>query len=69
MNRAVVWFSCGAASAITAMYAVKKYPNCDVVYCDTGGEHSSNEKFLLDIQGLINQEIIILKDKKKDLVN
>ena len=34
MSRAVVWFSCGAASAIAAMYAVKKYDNCDVVYCD-----------------------------------
>ena len=64
MSRAVVWFSCGAASAITAMYAVKKYDNCEVVYCDTGGEHKSNYEFLLDIQDLIDREITILKNHK-----
>ena len=50
MIRAVVWFSCGAASAIAAKYAVKKYENCEVVYCDTGGEHPSNKQFLKDIE-------------------
>jgi len=64
LNRAIVWFSCGAASAITAMYAVKKYSNCEVVYCDTGGEHESNKEFLLDIEKLINKKITILKNHK-----
>jgi 3'-phosphoadenosine 5'-phosphosulfate sulfotransferase (PAPS reductase)/FAD synthetase len=62
MQRTIVWFSCGAASAIAAMYAVKKYKNCEVVYCDTGGEHESNKKFLLDVENLINKKIVILKN-------
>ena len=63
-NRAIVWFSCGAASAIASMYAVKKYDNCDIVYCDTGGEHQSNKKFLIDIEKLIGKEIKVLKNLK-----
>ena len=63
--RCVVWFSCGAASAIAAKLAVQEYgKRCVVVYCDTGGEHPSNKKFLKDIEGWIGQEIIILKNKK-----
>ena len=64
MSRAIVWFSCGAASAIAAMYAIKKYDYCDVVYCDTGGEHNSNIKFLSDIESLIGKKITILKNLK-----
>ena len=63
-NRAIVWFSCGASSAIATMYAIKKYDNCDVVYCDTGGEHPSNLKFLSDIEKLIGKEIKVLKNEK-----
>ena len=67
MSRAVVWFSCGAASAIAAKYAVKKYDNCEVVYYDTGGEHPSNIQFLKDIEKWIGRGITILKnDKYKD---
>lgn len=64
MSRAVVWFSCGAASSIAALYAIKKYKNCEIVYCDTGGEHKSNKKFLTDIEKLLNKKIIILKNKQ-----
>jgi len=57
----------GGGSAVATMYAVKKYENCEVVYCDTGGEHPSNHKFLLDIQKEIGKKITILKnDKYKD---
>ena len=64
MQRSVVWFSCGAASAVAAKLAVKKYSNCEVVYCDTGGEHESNKKFLKDIEKWIGKKITILKNKK-----
>ena len=63
-SRAVVWFSCGAASAIASKLAVKKYKNIDVVYCDTGGEHESNYKFLKGVEKWIDKEITILKSKK-----
>ena len=40
VNKAVSWFSCGAASAVTSKLALKKYgDDVDIVYCDTGSEH------------------------------
>ena len=63
-NRAVVWFSCGAASAVAGKFAVKKYENCEIVYCDTGGEHESNKKFLKDCEKWIGKNITILKNEK-----
>ena len=64
MIRTVVWFSCGAASAVAAKYAVKKYKNCEIVYCDTGGEHPSNKQFLKDVEKWIGKDITILKNHK-----
>ena len=61
MSRAVVWFSCGASSAVAAKYAVKKYKHCEVVYCDPGGEHISNKQFLKDCESWIGKKITILK--------
>ena len=57
MSRAVVWFSCGAASAIASKLAVKKYKNIDIVYCDAGGEHESNKKFLQNVENWIGKDI------------
>ena len=63
--RVVVWFSCGAASAVAAKLAVQEYgERCVIAYCDTGGEHPSNKQFLSDVEKWLGQEIIILKNKK-----
>ena len=63
--RVVVWFSCGAASAVAAKLATQEYGDrCIVAYCDTGGEHPSNKKFLKDIEKWIGKEITVLKNKK-----
>ena len=64
LNRTVVWFSCGAASAVAAKYAIKQYDNCEIVYCDTGGEHPSNQQFLKDVEKWIGGGITILKNDK-----
>ncbi len=61
--RKVVWFSCGSASAVAAKLAVKQ-GDCEVVYCDTGGEHESNKKFLKDVEKWIGQKITVLKNEK-----
>lgn len=67
MKRVICWFSCGVTSAVSAMLAVKDHSNVEVVYCDTGGEHPSNEKFLRDVEKWIGHPITILKsDKYKD---
>jgi len=64
MQRAIVWFSCGGASAIASKLAIKKYNNLEVVYCDTGGEHESNKRFLKDVEKWIGKDITILKSSK-----
>lgn len=68
-SRVLVWFSCGAASAVAARLAVKKYPNCEVMYCDTlKFEHPDNLRFLRDVERWIGREIRILKsDKYEDI--
>ena len=58
-QRHIVWFSCGAASAVTAKLAVDAGLNPVVVYCDTmESEHPDNERFFNDVQKWIGTEII-----------
>lgn len=63
--RHLVWFSCGAASAVAAKLAVEQYPDCEVLYCDTlAYEHPDNMRFLHDVEKWIGKEIKILKSAK-----
>lgn len=64
MSRVVVWFSCGAASAVAAKLAAQKYGKADlrVVYCDTKSEHPSNRQFLKDVESWIQHPIEILSN-------
>lgn len=50
--RVIAWFSCGAASAVAARYALNLYPDtAEVVYCDTmATEHPDNARFLRDVE-------------------
>ncbi len=65
MSRKLIWFSCGAASAVAAKLAVGKYPDCEIIYCDTlAYEHPDNLRFLHDVQNWVGKEIKILKSKK-----
>lgn len=62
--RHLVWFSCGAASAVTAMLVLKENVDAELVYCDTGGEHPDNVRFLADIEARLNRRVTILKSEK-----
>lgn len=63
--RHLVWFSCGAASAVAAKLAVDKWPDCEVLYCDTlAYEHPDNVRFLHDVESWIGKPIKILKSDK-----
>lgn len=62
--RKLVWFSCGAASAVAAKIAVKEDPDTLVVYCDTGSEHPDNKRFLKDVERWTGKEVIVLKSEK-----
>lgn len=65
MSRVLVWFSCGAASAVAAKFASERYPDCEVLYCDTlKYEHPDNTRFLNDVSSWIGKPIKILKSEK-----
>jgi len=68
MNRVLVWFSCGAASAVAAKLAVDKYGDrCEVLYCDTlAYEHPDNARFMADVAKWIGKDIKLLKSAKYD---
>lgn len=60
--RRVVWFSCGAASAVLAKMATDRYDDVEVVYCDTmGDEHPDNRRFSNDVEGWVGQSITVIK--------
>jgi hypothetical protein len=68
-GRVVVWFSCGAASALAAKLAVIIYgaddPNLHIVYCDVfASEHPDNRRFFKDVQRWIGKEIEVIRSKK-----
>jgi len=63
----VVWFSCGAASAVAAKLAIQKYGdtnNVVVVNNPVDEEHKDNRRFLKDVEDWIGQKIIIAKNTK-----
>lgn len=65
-SRVIAWFSCGAASAVAAKYAIRDYgTRCIVVYCDTmASEHIDNARFFEDIQSWLGQPIVKIKSKR-----
>lgn len=66
MTRRLVWFSCGAASAVAAKLAVEKYGDaCTVVYCDTmATEHPDNARFFADAEKWIGRKIEKVRSEK-----
>jgi 3'-phosphoadenosine 5'-phosphosulfate sulfotransferase (PAPS reductase)/FAD synthetase len=65
-GRVVAWFSCGAASAVAAHLAIKKYGSrVVVVNCDTtNDEHPDNLRFRNDVQHWLGQEIVLIRSSK-----
>lgn len=66
MKRRVVWFSCGAASAVAAKLTLDKYgkERVEVVYCDTmSTEHPDNERFFKDVEKWIGHPIKRIKSE------
>lgn len=64
MARVVVWVSAGAASAVAGKLAQKKHGDVVFAYCETGGEHPDNERFLTDLERWYGQEIVRLRNEK-----
>lgn len=63
--RVLVWFSCGAASAVAARLAVKEWPECEVLYCDTSKhEHPDNQRFKADVERWIGRPITSIRSEQ-----
>jgi 3'-phosphoadenosine 5'-phosphosulfate sulfotransferase (PAPS reductase)/FAD synthetase len=65
-SRRIVWFSCGAASAVAAWWMKRNSTVFfDLVYCDTGlDEHPDNRRFLRDVERWLGYPIKIISSKK-----
>lgn len=66
-NIIVVWFSCGAASAVAAKKTIEKYGKYHkviIVNNPIKEEHKDNRRFLKDIEKWIGQKIIIATASK-----
>lgn len=57
MGRTVVWYSCGAASAVAAKMTLMREPSAVLAYCATRSEHEDSERFLLDCQRWFNRAV------------
>jgi len=61
----VVWFSCGAASAVTAMLTLEKHPDAVLVYCDTmNTEHPDNPRFMADVEQWLGVKVKIIRSTR-----
>jgi hypothetical protein len=58
--------SAGATSAVSGHMALRDYPkeNIHLVYCETGSEHVTNEKFLTDCENWYDHPIERIKNPK-----
>lgn len=63
-SRVVVWFSCGAASAIAAKLTLRSDPEAVLAYCETNAEHPDNERFLADCVRWFNAPIARLSSSQ-----
>lgn len=64
--RHLIWFSCGAASAVAAKLGVETWgAACEVVYCDTmATEHPDNRRFFEDVERWIERPITVIRSAK-----
>lgn len=72
MSRVVVWFSCGAASAVAAHLALQKYGHerVEVAYCDLlADEHPDNARFMRDVEEWIGKKVTVVRSDRFDSVD
>lgn len=64
--RVIVWFSCGAASAVAAKLALSDYggDRVQIVYVDPGSEHPDSQRFMADCVRWFNSPIKTLRSEK-----
>lgn len=63
-ERTLVWFSCGAASAVAAKLTLRDSPDAALVYCETGAEHEDNKRFMADCVQWMNTPVVSIRSEK-----
>lgn len=73
-GRVIVWFSCGAASAVTAKLILQANTaalnrgqvgrEIVIAYCDTGSEDEDNSRFMMDCERWFGQTVFVLRNGK-----
>ncbi len=57
----ILWFSCGAASAVACKIALEKYPDARIVYQHIESAHPDNARFIADCEKWYQKPIEIIK--------
>jgi len=61
LPRTIIWFSCGAASAVAAKMVLRETPEAVAVYCETGQEHEDSKRFMTDCVRWFNAPVTSIK--------
>ena len=56
----ILWFSCGAASAVACKIALKQYPDARIVYQKIWSAHEDNERFIADCEKWYGKKIEVI---------
>lgn len=64
MSRTLIWFSCGAASAVAAKLTLRSKPDALLVYCETGSEHPDNGRFMVDCERWLGREVTRIRSSE-----
>lgn len=66
MTRHIVWFSCGAASAVVAKLAIESFGKETLIcYCDTSqSEHPDNARFLTDVENWLGISVTRIRSDR-----
>lgn len=63
-QRTLIWFSSGAASAVACKFALTRFPEALIVYCETGAEHRDNRRFIRACEKWFGKSIIRIRSRK-----
>lgn len=61
VDRTVVWFSAGAASAVAAKIVLTDTPDAVLAYIDVGAEHEDNQRFIADCERWLGVDVVRLR--------
>lgn len=68
MNRTLIWWSTGAASAVMAWLMLQEEPEALIVRCETANEDPDNYRFEADVMRYLERSFTLLKSDKFDSV-